>query len=40
VTQIRLGRPGDGGAVLLVAEQGGRPVGSAVLHLVLDLHCE
>jgi GNAT superfamily N-acetyltransferase len=32
VTEVRLGRPGDGGAVLLVAEDGGRPVGSAVLH--------
>jgi ribosomal protein S18 acetylase RimI-like enzyme len=32
VTEVRVGRPGDGGAVLLVAEDGGRPVGSAVLH--------
>jgi ribosomal protein S18 acetylase RimI-like enzyme len=32
VTDVRLGRPGDGGAVLLVAEDGDRPVGSAVLH--------
>lgn len=32
MTEVRLGRPGDGGAVLFVAEDGGRPVGSAVLH--------
>jgi ribosomal protein S18 acetylase RimI-like enzyme len=32
VTEVRVGRPGDGGAVLLVAEDGGRRVGSAVLH--------
>jgi GNAT superfamily N-acetyltransferase len=32
VTEVRVGRPGDGGVVLLVAEDGGRPVGSAVLH--------
>lgn len=32
MTTVRLRRPGDGGAVLLVAEEGGRPVGSAVLH--------
>jgi GNAT superfamily N-acetyltransferase len=32
VSEVRLGRPGDGGAVLLVAEEGGGLVGSAVLH--------